>query len=240
MAKPKPDAEHQRLKDQYSEIAALAGGLAHEIRNPLSTISMQLDLMAEDVTELSQDAPQARRLLTKLSSVQRECGRLEGILNDFLQFARAGELSLSPVNLNEAVEEFTDFFQAEAKEANVEISWHPSADLPNVDLDLKLFRQVLQNLAQNAVQAMPTGGVLEMLTAHRGDMVVLELIDNGKGMDGRTLKHMFDAFYSTRSGGSGLGLPTVRKIVATHRGTIECESEPGRGTRFSISLPVAN
>lgn len=239
MPTPQPDAEHQRLKDQYSEIAALAGGLAHEIRNPLSTISMQLDLMAEDIGELSEEAPPARRLMTKLSSVQRECGRLEGILNDFLQFARAGELSLSAISLNDAVEEFANFFQAEAQEANVEISWHPSADLPRVKLDQKLFRQVLHNLAQNAVQAMPSGGVLEMLTAHRGDEVVLELIDNGNGMDERTLKHMFDAFYSTRSGGSGLGLPTVRKIVVAHRGTIECESEPGRGTRFSISLPVA-
>jgi len=85
---------------------------------------------------------------------------------------------------------------------------------------------------------MPQGGVLELQTYQRDNQVVLEIIDNGKGMSPETQARMFDAFYSTKKGGSGLGLPTVRKIVEAHHGTISCESEVGRGTRFSIALPV--
>ncbi len=231
------DQERQRLRDQYAEIAALAGGLAHEIRNPLSTIRMNLELMAEDVNDLGSESPHARRLLTKVESVQNECGRLEAILNDFLQFASAGELFLKPGNLNEVVEEFIDFSRAQAEDAGVDISWHPGTDLPHVKLDEKLFRQVLQNLAQNAQQAMADGGVLEIQTSVRDGLVLLELIDSGCGMDERTRNRMFQAFYSNRAGGSGLGLPTVRKIVEAHRGEIACDSEVGQGTRFTISLP---
>ena len=86
---------------------------------------------------------------------------------------------------------------------------------------------------------MPDGGLLEIQTYERDGRVCLDIIDNGIGMDERTRSRMFKAFFSTRSGGSGLGLPTVRKIIEAHHGTIECESEPGQGTRFSISLPNA-
>lgn len=232
------DKERERLRTQYAEIAALAGGLAHEIRNPLSTISMNLDLMSEQLGELIQaDNPQARRMQTKLSSVQRECERLEAILNDFLQFASAGELALKPGDLNEVAEEFIDFFRAEASDGGIDIRFYPGTDLPEVEIDAKLFRQVLHNLAQNAQQAMPEGGVLILQTMPRENQVILEIIDNGQGMDERTLSRMFQAFYSNRAGGSGLGLPTVRKIVEAHRGEISCDSEPGQGTRFTISLP---
>lgn len=231
------DHERQRLRDQYAEIAALAGGLAHEIRNPLSTISMNLELMAEDVNDLGSESPHARRLLTKVTSVRSECERLEAILNDFLQFASAGELFLKPQDLNAVVGDFIDFFRAEAEEAGIDLSWHPGTDLPEVNLDEKLFRQVLQNLAQNAQQAMSDGGVLEIQTSLRDGQVLLELIDNGCGMDERTTGRMFQAFYSNKAGGNGLGLPTVRKIVEAHRGEIACDSEVGQGTRFTISLP---
>lgn len=232
------DRERRQLKAQYTEIAALAGGLAHEIRNPLSTISMNLELLAEELAESESEFPHARRMLTKLGSVQRECVRLEDILNDFLQFAGAGELSLRSCALNDLVEDFLDFYKPEARDAKIDLSWHPGSDLPNVRVDQKLFRQVLVNLAQNAKQAMPAGGVLEILTFARDRHVVLELIDNGVGMDEKIRQKMFQAFYSTRNGGSGLGLPTVRKIVESHQGEIACESELGRGTRFTISLPT--
>ncbi len=234
-----PEDGHETFRDQHSEIAVLAGGLAHEIRNPLSTISMNLELMAEDLVDLGDTNPQARRMLGKLVSVQKECDRLEGILNEFLKFAGAGELSPEPVALNELVEEFIEFFRVQAEDAGVDLSWHPGSDLPPVCIDPQRFRQALHNLAQNAQQAMPEGGVLEIQTDRRGDRVVLELIDNGQGMDARTRARMFQAFFSNRPGGSGLGLPTVRKIVLAHDGDIDCDSEVGRGTRFTISLPTA-
>lgn len=231
------DTERERLQARYAEIASLAGGLAHEIRNPLSTISMNLELLVEDIDQ--SDVPRNRRMLTKLQTIQRECGHLEQILSAFLQFARLGELQLKQYDLNRVVRDFVDFYQPQANEYGIDISPHLANDLPLVELDCSLMRQVLMNLALNAQQAMPEGGLLELQTHTCDNRVLLDLIDNGKGMDERTMSNMFQAFFSTTAGGSGLGLPTVRKIVEAHHGTISCKSEPGRGTIFTISLPVA-
>ena len=229
--------ERQRLQRQYAEIATLAGGLAHEIKNPLSTMSMLLELLAEDMD--GAEAQRERRMLTKVQTIQKECGHLEDILNAFLKFARVGEITLTPTDLNFVVTEFIDFFSAEAKENRVEISPHLDSDLPRVSLDVALMRQVLLNLALNAQQAMPSGGLLELQTFARDGQVHLAVIDNGQGMDEKTRSRLFEVFFSTKPSGNGLGLPTVRKIVDAHRGTITCESELGRGTRFTISLPPA-
>ncbi|TXT21688.1 MAG: histidine kinase [Planctomycetota bacterium] len=157
--------ERQRLQRQYAEIATLAGGLAHEIKNPLSTMSMLLELLAEDLD--GAEAQRERRMLTKIQTIQKECRHLEDILNAFLKFARVGELTLTPTDLNFVVTEFIDFFSAEAKEHRVEISPHLDSDLPRVSLDVSLMRQVLLNLALNAQQAMPNGGLLELQTFAR-------------------------------------------------------------------------
>lgn len=231
------DEERQRLKRQYAEIAALAGGLAHEIKNPLSTIGMLLELMTEDLSDAQ--APRDRRLLTRVQTVQRECRHLEEILDAFLQFARLGEIEATDSDLNEIVRDFIEFYQPQAREHGIDISPHLASDLPRVRVDRSLFRQVLLNLALNAQQAMPEGGLLELQTGLHEGRVRLNLIDNGLGMDDKTREKMFDVFYSTKPHGSGLGLPTVRRIVESHRGIISCESEPGRGTRFTISLPTA-
>ncbi len=230
--------ERQRLLRQYAEIATLAGGLAHEIKNPLSTMSMLLELLEEDLDQA--ESQRERRMLTKVQTIQKECRHLEDILNAFLKFARVGKLSLTPTDLNEVVSEFIDFFQPEAREHGIEISPHLSGDLPFVALDTSLMRQVLLNLALNAQQAMPSGGLLELQTFARDDRVFLAVIDNGQGMDENTRSRLFEVFFSTKPNGNGLGLPTVRKIVDSHRGTITCESAVGRGTRFTISLPPAS
>ncbi len=229
--------DHQLLQTQYAEIASLAGGLAHEIRNPLSTIGLNLELLTEDLSE--SDSPRDRRILQKLNVVRQQCQHLDRILNDFLQFARVGSLELQPADLNATVHEFIEFFGAQAAEQGVEISPHLAANLPLVLLDVRLWQQVLMNLSRNALQAMPQGGVLELQTYKRDNSVVLDIIDNGLGMNSETQSRMFEAFYSTKPTGSGLGLPTVRKIVEAHHGTISCQTEPGRGTRFSIEIPSA-
>jgi len=229
------ERERQRLLAQYSEIATLAGGLAHEIRNPLSTIGMNLELLIEDLED--PQSPRERRMFTKIRLLQQECRNLEEILNAFLQFARAGELELEPADLNEQVGRFIEFYQPLAREHQIELSPHLDPDLPRVMLDASLMRQVWMNLTQNAQQAMPQGGLIEFQTYSRDDMVHLDLIDNGDGMDERVKSNMFQAFFSTKRNGSGLGLATVRKIVAAHNGVLKCESELGRGTRFTVSLP---
>jgi len=236
---PLSHEERQRLQAQTAEIAELAGGLAHEIKNPLSTISLNLELMAEELDESPESSPRDRRFLQKINTLQRECRQLNQILEAFLQFARVGELKLSARDLNALVREFIAFYQPQAEDHGIEISPHLATDLPAVELDESLFRQVLLNLALNAQQAMPEGGLLELQTYRGPDGVCLEFIDNGSGMDERTRSRMFQAFFSTRTSGSGLGLPTVKKIVEAHKGQITCESEPGRGTRFKVTLPPA-
>jgi two-component system sensor histidine kinase HydH len=222
---------------QYAEIAALAGGLAHEIKNPLSTIGLNLELLAEELEE--PQSPREHRMLMKVRNVQRECDHLREILEAFLRFAKAGEPQLELADLNEAVREFIDFYRPTAEAAGIDISPHLAADLPAVRLDKQLIRQVLLNLALNAQQAMPQGGLLELQTSTCNGFVELRVIDNGCGMDEATMEKMWQAFFSRRPGGSGLGLPTVRKIVESHGGMIACESVPGQGTRFTIRLPIA-
>src|SRR5260221_13083487 len=157
--------ERQRLVAQNVEIAALAGGLAHEIKNPLSTISLNLELLGEEVAE--GDSPRDRRMLKKILSVQRECRRLEGILEDFLKFARAGQPDLVDCDLNQPVREFLEFYQPEATANGIEISPHLAADLPDVRLDAGQFRQVLLNLALTAQQAITRAGLMQRQTPVR-------------------------------------------------------------------------
>jgi len=228
--------ERQRLRAENTELATLAGGLAHEIRNPLSTIGMNLELLVEEME--GDDSQRARRVLRRISSLQGECRNLEEILNAFLQFARAGELHLEEGNLNTILTDYVGFLEPQANSMEVELRPHLATDLPVVMLDRSLMRQALVNLCRNAIEAMPDGGSIDLLTRMRGDQVILEVIDTGKGMDEKTRSQMFQAFFSTRSGGSGLGLPTVRRIVEAHHGQILCESEVGKGTRFTISLPA--
>ncbi len=228
--------ERQELLSRYAEIASLAGGLAHEIRNPLSTISMNLDLLVEDLAD-SEEA-RDRRMLDKLHTVQSECRHLEDILDAFLQFARVGQLELSPLDLNTLVSSFLDFYRPQADTTGIDISPHLEPGLPQVAGDDALLRQVLMNLCRNATDAMPEGGRLEIQTARDDQHVALVVIDNGHGIDQPAREKMFETFFSTRPSGSGLGLPTVRKIVQAHQGTIACESEPGQGTKFTIRLPI--
>lgn len=121
----------------------------------------------------------------------------------------------------------------------MEIVRYLDPELPRVMLDREAFRQALLNLIINAKQAMPEGGQLVVRTAaERGDVVVVSLIDTGVGMDERTASRMFETFFSTKPGGSGLGLPTTQKIVEAHGGRIGVQSEVGRGTQITIELPV--
>ena len=219
-----------------TELAALAGGLAHEIKNPLSTIGLNLELLAEDLEPV--ETPRDHRMLRKVRNVQRECERLGEILDAFLRFAKAGEPELETCDLNDVVREFLDFSRPTATAAGIDVSPHLAADLPPVRLDRQLMRQVLLNLALNAQQAMPQGGLLEIQTGCSAGRVELRVIDSGCGMDCETMSRMWQAFFSRKANGSGLGLPTVRRIIEAHAGTITCDSAVGQGTRFTITLPA--
>jgi signal transduction histidine kinase len=230
-----PDVQ-QKLRDQVTEIARLAGGLAHEIKNPLSTIRLNMDLLAEDFRE--SDSPRDRRTMRRIELVERECQRLGDLLDDFLKFAGVRRLRLEPSDLNAQVTRVLDFFRPKAQESRIEVVDYLSSDLPTVLLDREAFHGVLLNLVLNAQQAMPDGGQLVVRTYHAPHGVALDLIDTGCGMDEATRLRAFDAFFSTKRDGTGLGLPTARRIIEAHGGEISLQSEAGRGSRFTISLPV--
>jgi signal transduction histidine kinase len=227
--------------ETYAEFAALVGGLAHEIRNPLSTIRLNMELLAEDFAETDAASPtkqRDRRARAKIELVRQECDRLQKLLGDFLDFARQESLAPEPGNLNEELEQLLDFFAIRAQEAGVEVVRYLDPELPSVRLDRETFRSAILNLLLNAVQAMDAGGQLVIRTRAAGLGVLIELIDTGPGMDAETLSKVFQAFYTTKQGGSGLGLPTARKIIEAHGGTIDVESTPGRGTKVTIWLPA--
>jgi len=231
-----PSDTDQKLVDQYQEIARLAGGLAHEIKNPLSTIRLNMELLAEDFAE--SDSAKDRRALRKVQVVERECQRLQDLLDNFLSFTKIRKLRLEPTALNDQVDRVLDFFRPKATEAGIELVTYLSPELPTVLLDREAFHGALLNLVLNAEQAVRDGGQIVVRSYATADGVALDLIDTGCGMDEDTRAKIFDAFFSTKSGGSGLGLPTTRKIIEAHGGTISVQSELGRGTQFTIKLPV--
>ena len=224
------------VTEQYAELAELAGSFIHEIKNHLSTLGLNLQLLAEDFQD--PQSQRERRAQERVHRVQAECQRLIDLSNDFLRFARVKDLDLVPVNLREVVEEMVDFFGPTARQANIEIKSYLPADWPAVPLDRELFKQALLNLMLNAEQAMPQGGELTLQGGHEPGAVYMSLIDTGKGMTPEVLAKVFRPFFSSRPGGTGLGLPTVRKIIAGHGGTIDVQSEIDRGTKFTIKLPT--
>jgi len=237
---------------QYAELAELAGSFIHEIKNHLSTLGLNLQLLAEDFQD--PQSQRERRALERVERLQGECERLVNVSNDFLRFARLKELELRAASLGDVIEELIDFFGPTARQSSIEIKCYVPADLPGVLLDRDLFKQALLNLLLNAQQAMPQGGEITIQCRDVADRenrlsdaetgmlqsaVELCVIDSGKGMSRDVVDKAFKPFFSTRTGGTGLGLPTARKIIEAHGGSIELDSAIGRGTKFTIRLPAA-
>jgi signal transduction histidine kinase len=230
------DALIQQLREQYAEIAQLAGALAHEIKNPLSVIRMNMDLLAEDFADARDQRD--RRAVAKINVVQEQCDRLQKMLADFLRFARVQSLQLTPGDLNDLILRVLSFIAPQAAEQNVEIVKYLSSDLPGILLDEETLYAALLNLVINALQAMPNGGTLTVRTRLTRQGVALDLIDTGCGMSDETAIRMFEPFYTTKDGGSGLGLSLAQKIIAAHAGRIDVQSELGRGTQFTLEFPM--
>lgn len=219
-------------------IAELAAGFIHEIKNHLGTLSLNLQLLAEDFE--GAETPRERRALDRVSRLSGECRKLVELSNDFLRFARLRELHAKPTSLDVVVSEMIDFLGPTARPQNVEINWFPAPDLPAVCLDTDLFKQALLNLMMNAEQAMPDGGKLTLIGRSESGRVFLDVIDTGVGIEPESLAKLFRPFYTTKPDGNGLGLATTRKIVVAHGGTIEVQSTLGRGTKFTLALPAVS
>jgi signal transduction histidine kinase len=235
-ATDKAEAEVTAIRRRYEELAELAGSLAHEIKNPLSVIHMNIDLLSEDLLEI--ESPIRRRALNKVEIVRQQCERMEALLRDFLRYTRLTQIDLVPGSLNDQIDRVLRAYRAQADAAGVEIQRYLDPDLPAILLHSDSLQAALTNLVKNSIEAMENGGQLWVRTTLARDGVALELIDTGCGVDDTTLLHMFEPFYSTKDGGSGLGLPTARKIVEAHGGRISIQSEVGRGTKFVLEFPV--
>jgi len=218
-------------------LSRLAGGLAHELKNPLSTIGLHLALLEEDWAD--DESAKARRTRRTLHTLKQEVDRLNGILEDFLRFARTDRLRAAPTGLNALVEQVVRFVQPEAERIGVHLATYLDLDLPPVLLDEGRVQQALLNLVINARQALESdGGHITLITRREGGYAVLEVVDDGPGMEADVLERCFDVYYSTKKGGSGLGLPTVRRLAEAHGGTLEVESSPGNGTRAVLRFPL--
>jgi signal transduction histidine kinase len=224
--------------EQYTELAEIAGGFIHDIKNHVGTLSLNLQLLAEDFE--NPQTPRERRALERITRLSAECSRLAELSNDFLRFARPQELQREPTPLGLVVERMIDFLTPTARQRGIRINWYPTADLPLLSLDREVFEQALLNLMLNAEQAMPDGGTLTLIGRRDGDSICLDVIDTGCGMSPDELAKVFRPFHTTKKTGNGLGLPTARKVILAHGGTIAIQSEPDRGTKVTIRMPCGD
>src|SRR5689334_22707358 len=202
-----------RQSERLAELGTLTGGLAHEIKNPLSTIQLNLQLLREDLPDPETD-PAFRRIVNRLTTVQREASRLRDILDDFLRYAGKMELVRKATDVNNLLEEMVDFFHPQAQLQRVQLRLRKSEQPLVVALDERLIKQALLNLLINAVHAMPEGGDILLSAVRDGDgRAVIDVIDTGKGIEPDALNKIFQAYYSTKKGGHGLGLAISKRIV---------------------------
>ncbi|MEX2214995.1 MAG: ATP-binding protein [Phycisphaeraceae bacterium] len=256
--------------ERLAELGTLTGGLAHEIKNPLSSVNLNVQLLQEDLAELSKDAgrqlgtsenpagltqmqEKLGRIRRRFESLSREVQRVRDILEDFLRFAGRLKLDLQPTNLVALVDELVDFFTPQAQAMGITIRTQHAAGELTAPADAALLKQSLLNLMLNACQAMAqardksdagsTGASCDLIvrTGQRetpeGELAEIHVTDTGPGISPEHLAKIFQPYFSTKKTGTGLGLPTTRRIVQEHGGTIEVHSEIGKGSDFVIALP---
>jgi signal transduction histidine kinase len=227
---------------EAEELGRLLGVIAHEIKNPLSTIKVNLRLVDEDLRNGSAGDIEQRlaRASRKLSIIDKEAARLEQILDSFLHYADRTQPRLAAVDVNFLVGDMVDFFlpQALAHSITVRQALHKEPLLCRLDPDM--LKQAILNLFINAQQAMGKNGELMVRTAPVGRFAHIQISDTGKGIPPDRLARLFEPYQSTRPDGSGLGLATVKKIIDAHKGTVSVVSEPGKGTSFTIALPLSS
>lgn len=234
--------------EQLKELSRVTGGLAHEIKNPLSTIKINLKLVGEELENSSsaevgrmaadKDERRFARALRKISVIQKETDRLEQILDGFLRYVDRTELQLASVDINELISDMVDFYSPQTRSHSITIRQSLHNEPLICKVDAGMLKQVILNLFINAQQAMSDGGELMVRTSQQKKDAIIQISDTGSGIAPDRLPHIFDAYYSTRPHGSGLGLPTAKKIVEAHKGTIRIDSELGKGTSFTIILPI--
>lgn len=226
----------QSLVSYSAKLAALGrltSGVAHEVKNPLNAMMIHVELLKERLEGADPDVKQS------LEVIGSEIRRLDRVVQGFLKFMRPQELTLKPVDLNSMLQSVGALLEAEGQSLGVRFVLDLDAALPSVSGDEELLRQAFINILQNAVQAMPGGGAVRIRTRPEGlDWVRVTVTDQGVGIAPEDLDKIFKLYYTSKPGGSGIGLSVVYRIVQLHDGVIEAKSQPGRGTAMIVRLPV--
>lgn len=230
-------AEQSAQKGQ-TDLSALMGSLAHELKNPLSTITVNLKLLAEDFQQPASD--RERHALVRLDVLREETRRLSSLLDDVLQFVRGVELHRSRCDINQLLRDMINFYGPQARDTKVTLRHQLHQDELFCDIDADLLKQALLNIVINAQQAMPDGGELMIRSSVEEKSAIIDITDTGPGISEADCRQMFSLSFSTKKGGSGLGLPTAKRIIDANNGSIEVQTTPGRGANFRISLPLAD
>ncbi len=229
----------RRLEEQAAEaegmamVGTLASGLAHEIRNPLNALNLNMQLLDEELPEGSAQ----RRML---GITRDEIQRLERLVTDFLRYARPRRLETAEVDPRELFEACHELLAPELAKRGARLEWIDRSRGRRLVVDREQIQQLLINLIQNALAASrqdDESPVIEVASEAAGDGLALQVRDRGVGMERERVERIFEAFFSTRRGGTGLGLAVVQRIVREHGGEIEVESAPGVGTTVRVRLP---
>ena len=256
--KRRKDARMRQIENLAS-LTTLAAGVAHEIKNPLGSISIHIQLLQkafarnEELYYLShpkeghdpgvnneEKGPSACFAVFRryIDVINEEIERLNHIIVDFLFAVRPMTLNLREANFNAFLQDLAEFTAYELSDANVDLELELDENLPLLDFDEQLMKQALLNLIQNAVAAMEAGGTITLKTEQRDNEVVVSIADTGKGIPDTIMAKIFEPYFTTKERGSGLGLTLVFKIIREHKGEIGVSSKKGEGACFTITLPV--
>jgi signal transduction histidine kinase len=240
-----PDVKTPPSSERLAYLGTLASGLVHELRNPLNAMRANLQLMEEDMLRDEEgEGPHTRRVRRLLGEV----GRLDKILSDFLAYVRGDELRTQVRDLTALLQEVVTLITPQA-DGQGTVLLSDLQECVEGSIDSEAIRQAILNLALNGLQAMPPGpdgkpaGGTLMIRLARGETdgrpsAIIDVIDTGRGIPAEARAHIFDLFFTTREGGTGIGLAVVAKIIDAHGGDIRCESEEGKGSSFKIRLPL--
>jgi PAS domain S-box-containing protein len=222
--------------EKLEALVTLAAGVAHEIGNPLNSLSIHMQLMEREVERLPKKSRQ--KLADTLEIAKSEVRRLDDTVRRFLGAIRPSQLRHKEANINNLVENVLDFMYFEISQQDIAIEKEYDRRIPLIMVDEDQIKQAFFNIIKNAIQAMPTGGVLRTTTRLRDSQVEVTFSDTGVGVPKEKINRVFEPFYTTKVGGSGLGLMMVYRIIKDHAGTLTFTSEEGKGTKVTVSLPL--